>query len=251
MNLLDKTRWDNFLPWGNIINPDTDKEIGMNDKLVTYHPDGSVHFGCLNANFNGWKRDKTWNVVNTSTQWSVGAIVSKEEYRTHFGTYHFKFRLPHFRGSWPAIWLIDLHPAPPKGDGMGMPPEIDVFEHFRKDGFLTRFHITHSYQDGPTYENNSVQSKIYWRFWPLDLMDIEMIFTWLPAGMTWTVNGRSVMTVSSDTPNYPVLPMNLIMNAGLGLEWKPKVGKFEDFVIYQATYDQLTGNTESHLAVSR
>jgi hypothetical protein len=246
MNLLDKIRWDYSFPWGSIINPDTNKEICINEKQVSFQQDGSVHFGCSNAPCNGWKRDKNWNIVNTSSQWSVGAVIAKENYRTHFGTYQFVFRLPDFRGSWPAIWFIDLHPTPPGGDGMGMPPEIDLFEHFRKDGFLTRFHMTHCFHQGPTYENNTVMSKKYWKLLPLDVNDIELIFTWLPSGMTWTVNGKSIMTVSSGTPNYPAGPMNLLINAGLGLDWKPSVGKFQDFVVKKAVYQPLVPPTGDH-----
>ena len=117
-----------------------------------------------------------------------------------------------------------------------MPPETDVFEHFRKDGFFTRFHLTHSFHEGPTYTNNTILSKTYWKLWPLDLNDIELVFTWLPSGMTWVVNGKNTMTVPSATPNYPLRPMNLIMGAGLGLDWKPNVGQFEDFVISRAEY---------------
>ncbi|MCX6305440.1 MAG: family 16 glycosylhydrolase [Bacteroidetes bacterium] len=240
MNLLDKTRWDYAYPWGNIVNPDTNNEICITEKLVTYQPDGSVHFGCSNSAGAGWKRDKDWNIVNTSTKWCIGAVIAKEECRSHFGTYHFVFSLPNFRGSWPAIWLIDLHPSPPRGDGMGMPPEIDVFEHFRKDGFLTRFHILHTFHEGPTYVNNKTITKKFWRLLPLDFNDIEMTFTWLPTGMAWAVNGNVVMTVPSGTPNFPLKPMNLLMNGGLGLDWKPNVGKFEDFVIRKAEYFPMT-----------
>jgi hypothetical protein len=239
MNLLDKTCWDYAYPWGSIINPDTDKEICINEKLVKFDSDGSVRFGCSNTPCNGWKRDKNWNVVNTTTQWSVGGIIAKDEHRTHFGVYRFTFRLPDFRGSWPAIWLIDLHPMPPKGDGMGMPPEIDIFEQFRKDGFLTRFHMAQTFHQGPTYEHNTLISKQYWKLVPLDINDIELIFTWLPTGMKWTVNGKNTMNVSPDTPNYPARPMNLLINAGLGLDWKPNAGKFKDFIVRKAEYQPL------------
>ena len=72
---------------------------------------------------------------------------------------------------------------------------------------------------------------------PLDLNDIELKFTWLPAGIVLTVNGKQTMTVPSDTPNYPTLPMNLIINAGLGLDWKPVAGNFNDFIVKKAEYD--------------
>lgn len=239
MDLLDRQIWDFALPWGNIINPDTEREICIYENLVSRWPDGTFHFGCLKAPRQGWKRDKDWNIVYSMTQWSVGAVVAKEEYRTHFGTYRFVFRLPNFRGSWPAIWLIDLHPAPPKGDGMGMPPEIDIFEQFRKDGFLSRFHMEHAFQQGPTYQQNTVISATYWKFVPLDLSDIELIFTWTPGGISWKVNGKTLLTVPPGTPNYPLKPMNLLMNAGLEPNWRPDTGNFTDFIIRQATYTPM------------
>ncbi len=236
MNLLEKTRWNFEYPWGSIINPDTGNEICISEKLVKFQPDGSLRFGCAHGACSGWKTDKNGFPTEGKSQWSVGAIISKDEHRTGFGTYHFVFRLPDFRGSWPAIWLIDLHPAPPKGDGMGIPPEVDIFEHFRKDGFLTRFQLTHNFHQGPSYANNTIISKKYWKFLPLDFNDIELTFSWTSAGMNWIVNGKNIMSVPGNTPNYPARPMNLIINAGLGLDWGPKPGKLKDFIVYKATY---------------
>jgi beta-glucanase (GH16 family) len=119
---------------------------------------------------------------------------------------------------------------------MGIPPEVDVFEHFRKDGFLTRFHITHSFHQGPTYENNTVVQQKYWRLWPLDLKYIEIEFVWKADGMTWTVNGKKTMQIPGNSPKFPTHPMNLIMNAGLGPDWNPKPEKFDDFIIREASY---------------
>jgi beta-glucanase (GH16 family) len=236
MNLLDKTRWDYLFPWGNIIGKDNEPGIYMNEKLVTYNPDGTVHFGCSHESASGWRIDKNGKRVDVRADWSVGAIISKEACRTHYGTYYFKFSLPNFRGSWPAIWMVDLLPSPPEGLGMGIPPETDIFEHFRKDGFLSRFKMTHSFHQGPTYEKNIVISKIFWRLLPLDLKDIELTYTWTSREMTWVVNGKKIMTVTSDAPKYPAQPMNLILNSGLGLDWKPNVERFEDFVVYKAEY---------------
>jgi len=236
MNLLEQTRWNYLYPWGNVINADTDKEICINEKLVTFNPDGTVHFGCSHGTAYGWKTDENSNIIPVTTQWSVGAIIAKDECRTHFGTYSFRFRLPNFRGSWPAIWLIDTTPAPPKGDGMGIPPEIDILEHFRKDGFFSRFQMHHAFHHGPTYANNTISSKNHWKLRPLDVKDIDLTFTWTRAEMTWTVDGKKILTVAGNTLKYPTRPMNLIINAGLGLDWKPNVGKFEDFVVYEADY---------------
>lgn len=236
MNLLEKSRWNYEFPWGSIINPDTGREICISEKLVTFDRDGSVHFGCSNTPSRGWQTGANGRPVEVESLWSVGAAISKDEYRTHFGSYDFSFRLPNFRGSWPAIWLIDLIPGPPNGNGMGIPPETDIFEHFRKDGFLTRFHISHSFHKGPTYANNTILSKKYWKFLPLDLKNIELTFNWTEDGMTWIVNGRRILAISAETPNYPTRPMNLVLNSGLGLDWKPDAGKFEDFVLYRGEY---------------
>ena len=210
----------------------------MSEMRVAFQPDGSIRFGCRNAPCTGWKTGLDGYPVEAKTNWSVGALVAKEDYRTHFGTYSFRFRLPDFRGSWPAIWMVDLHPDPPRGDGMGMPPEIDIFEHFRKDGFLTRFHMSLSFHQGPTYANNTILTKKFWKLVPLDLKDIDLVFSWTPAEMNWVVNGKKMMTVKADTPKYPLKPMNLIINSGLGLDWKPKTGKFEDFILYKADYQK-------------
>lgn len=238
MNLLDSNKWTYDLPWGNIINPNTNKELTISSELVKFIKNWQVHFGVSNIPKVGWKRDENWNIIYSKPSWSVGSIIAKDEWRTHFGTYHFLIKLPNFRGSWPAIWLIDLHHE--SIGGMGIPPEIDIFEHFRKDSFLTRFGITSSFHEGPTYENNVVTSKKYWKFFPLDWSVIDIVFKWTPDEMIWIVNGKEIMKKDKRTFNFPLKPMNLIMGAGLGLDWNPKINKFEDFIIYTAEYKPLT-----------
>jgi len=233
MNLLDKNTMELFISLGSIINPDTDDEICMNEELVTFNADGTVHLGCSNALCSGWKMDKNGNIINITTQWSVAAMIAKEECRTQFGTFHFVFSLPNFRGSWPAIWLIDLHPAPQK-EMNGCPPEIDIFEHFRKDGFLSRFHITIAFTRG--LPMRIIRSfKTYWKLWPLDFNEIDLYlldFRWNDLDCQWKEDHDCLQRI----PKISNKPMNLIMNSGLGLDWKPKADKIEDFVVHKAEY---------------
>lgn len=236
MNLLEPKYWDFELPWGNVINPFTTKEIVISSDLVKFQPD-MIRFGVGQGEFKGYKRGRRWDKIPTTSKWGIGHIIAKNEARTHFGTYIFRFSLPNFRGSWPAIWLIDL--VPETQGGMGLPPEIDIFEHFRKDKCLSRFHITSTFHQGPTYESNTIRSKV-WRNWlPVDLKPIEVEFIWHPTVMSWKVNGKVIMELGSNTPNFPTKPMNLLMGAGLGLDWRPKNFEGREFKLYHATYFPL------------
>lgn len=233
MNLLEQKHWDYELPWGNVINPFTTKEIVIVPELVKFQAD-AIRFSVANGNFKGYKRGRRWDKILTESQWGIGHIIAKPEARTHFGTYTFRFTLPNFRGSWPAIWLVDL--TPEAHGGMGLPPEIDIFEHFRKDSLLTRFHITHTFHSGPTYEADSIQQKVYRKWVPLDWKPIELVFTWHPTVMSWKVNGKVVMEIGSTIPNFPTKPMNLLIGAGVSLDWAPKNFEGREFWLHYATY---------------
>lgn len=233
MNLLEQKHWDYELPWGNVINPFTQKEIIIVPELVKFQAD-AIRFSVAKGKFNGYKRGRRWDKIPTQSEWGIGHIIAKPEARTHFGTYTFRFTLPNFRGSWPAIWLVDMKPE--VHGGMGMPPEIDIFEHFRKDNFLTRFHITSTFHCGPTYENNSIRQGTYKKWVPLDWRPIEIEFTWHPVIMSWRVNGKLILELHGGTPNFPTKPMNLLIGAGLGLDWRPRGFQGEEFWLHHATF---------------
>lgn len=239
VNLLEPGRWDHSFPWGNITNPGTGREVMLSADLVNRRSDGAVRLSCKKGSFHGWASGPGGQPAAMTAEWAAGALIAKEDARTWFGAYHFDISLPVFRGAWPALWLIDLHPAPPSGDGMGIPPETDILEHFRKDGFLSRFRTTHSFHTGPGYSSKNVISRNYTRLWPVDSNPMTLLFTWSPTGMAWTVNGRKVMTLGPETPGFPMKPMNLVINAGIGPDWKPNPERFDDFIIRQASYHPL------------
>jgi beta-glucanase (GH16 family) len=184
--------------------------------------------------------DSTWHPKPVKTNWALGSIFAKEQYRTHYGIYRFTFTLPHFQGAWPAIWFVDFHNKPPKGDGMGMPPEIDVMEYFRKDGYNSRRHLTCTFHHGDTYEENIYKQATYQQLFPIDNGEINLYFVWTPKSMQWIVNNKLIMTVDSSTRNYPKLPMNLIINNGIGLDWKPVLDNPDQFTVIKAEYYPLS-----------
>jgi beta-glucanase (GH16 family) len=235
INLINPKLWNFEAPWGSTVNPNTTNEIIMVPELVSFMP-SKIYFMVGHGKYTGYKRGRRWNKIETTSEWGIGHIVAKDSARTHFGTYKFRISLPNFRGAWPAIWLVDM--LPESENGMGMPPEIDIFEHFRKDWLLTRFHMTLTFHQGPTYENNKIDQKTYWKLWPLDKNPLSLTFHWFPDAMTWIVNGREIMKVTSNTPKFPTKPMNLLMGAGIGTMWKPQLDKLNrPFIVHEATYD--------------
>jgi beta-glucanase (GH16 family) len=153
-------------------------------------------------------------------------IISKTAYG--YGVYTLVCKLPNFRGSWPAFWLIDID---------DLPPEVDVFEHFRKDCFLTRFHVTTSYNGGPTYQDNKNISKAIYRLYPYDWGWTAFGLIWLPGSMTFMVNNRTSLIIKpGQFPKYPAGKMNIILGSGIG-NWKPQVNKFKPFVVKSLTFE--------------
>ena len=239
INFLNEECWQYEMPWGSVINPDlVGKEIAITGKLVNFNKN-YLTFRTKKGNFQAYKRDKNWNVICGTYEWGVGSCIAKNEFRTHFGKYLFKFKLPNYRGSWPAIWLIDLHHE--TNGGMGMPPEIDIMEHFRKDSFLTRFHHTATYHGGFTYENDvEIVKKLRkcWGFWPVDLQEVEIEFLWNEKEMVWIVDGKEKLRIPNTVQKYPLKPMNLIIGTGIGLDWKP-IESDEPFIVTKAEYYPL------------
>ena len=236
-NLLNPSLWQYSSPWGNVIEPNTHRQISVDPSLVIWGQE-DVSFLVGRGPTQGWYMDKDWIRQETVSKYAIGCCYAKDEARTHFGTYKFRFKLPNFRGAWPAIWAIDFHDTPAKGgDGMGIPPEQDFFEHFRKDSILSAFHITMTYHDGPTYEDDKTLQSVYRSFLPIHWRPINLEYIWNPDYISWTVNGKKKIQVNRiDYPNFPLLPMNLIMGAGLGIDWRPKFQNAKPFIITKAEY---------------
>jgi beta-glucanase (GH16 family) len=249
-NLLEQKRWQFAASWGSIVNPDTNQEIGMSAGLCRFYRD-RVEFDITNSPTPGWKMDARWSVVQTTAKWGIGHMIAKDEYRTHYGRYVFTFQLPKFRGAWPAIWFVDM--VHESNGGQGMPPEIDVFEHFRKDRFGTRFHTTHTFHHGVSYRLSETVQAVYNKLrglWPVDLKEMTIEFEWYPNQMRWIVNGRVIMVVPATTSRYPTKPMNLLMGAGVGLDWRPQWDKVKPFVVTRAEYYPLGIPASGHIGVT-
>jgi beta-glucanase (GH16 family) len=229
MNLLDKNLWEYEVDWGTHVNLPT-----VNNSLDNIHwnSDGSVSFDVQYSDtpiFPGWERDANWNKVPTLTNYSAGLIISKEKYG--FGTYEMNFKVPNFRGSWPAWWMFDKNK---------LPPEIDIFEHFRKDCFLTRFHLTTSYHDGPTYETGKSDSKARYNWLPIDWKYITIKMIWTVDKAEFYYNNKKYYTMNkSDWPYYPTTPMNILVNSGVNPDWKLQVKKISPFIVKSLTYESL------------
>jgi beta-glucanase (GH16 family) len=241
MNLLNKDLWDYAFPWGTSTG---DLLVNMLSDFVIWNSDGTVNFNVgykdplhtaysdlHDKSYKGWIRDENWNKIDWYTQYAAGQIISKEKYG--FGTYEMNFHLPNFRGSWPAWWMLDIDK---------LPPEIDIFEHFRKDGFLTRFHLTTTYHDGPNYESGDV-SKAKYTIIPVDCNDIKLKMIWTSDKMEFYFNGCKYFTIErSEWPYFPITPMNVIVNSGLGTWFKngvPQPNKFEPFIVKSLIFEAV------------
>jgi beta-glucanase (GH16 family) len=234
MNLIDKNLWNYEFPWGTTGSPFF---CSSQKELVTWDNNGSVIFnvGYDSTNlYKGWYKDNNWNTVYAYTQYANSLCITKDQYG--FGTYEMVCRLPNFRGSWPAFWFIDILDSKTQG-GMGIPPEIDVFEHFRKDSCLTRFHVTTTYHGGPTYEDDWMKQKAKYSLCPVDKNDMKFKLIWNENSFSVYVNDRKTLQIDKDSSvGFPYKPMNVIMNSGIG-NWEPDVSKFSPFVVKSLTYD--------------
>jgi len=225
MNLLQPELWTNCEPFGTLPN----NSLGVIDPYFTIFASDHVEFNIMKYPTEGWKWNKDWTKkIFETREYGFGHIITKEQY--YHGTYKLLCKLPNFRGSWPAFWMIDV-----TGE-LGIPPEIDIFEQFRKDSCLTRHKITATYHDGPTYENNHNECVAQRSCKKYDKHPCLIKFEWLPACMIWTINGKHVMTIYAKCwDRFPTKPMNLLLGHGIG-DWNPQDNKLAPFIVNKLTY---------------
>jgi beta-glucanase (GH16 family) len=227
--LKNKADWVNEFPWGTSIDPFITNSMS---EMVIWKPDGTVEFNVSdNFMYKGWVMDDNWQRKDCYTPYVNGMIISKQQFL--YGTFHWKMRLPGFRGSWPGGWLIDVT------NNMGCPPEVDAFEGGFKDCLLSWFHLTATYNDGPTYENNLNISKVK-RYWlPITWFDIDVDFVWRTDYLSIIIDGKLVMEIhKSDYHKFPNQPMNFIFGSGIG-NWNPQKNKFKPVILKSLTYESL------------
>ena len=221
INLISSSLWQNCEPFGTLPN----NSLGVVSQYMTGFYDNSIQFYIEHKDTIGWKWNDNWTKrIYETRPYGFGHIISKEQY--HYGTYEIECALPNFRGSWPAFWMVDVTGA------MGIPPEVDIFEQFRKDSWLTKYKVTTTYHDGPKYmfsESKAHHSCKGYR-------KLHIRFEWLPTCMIWTINGKHTMTIwPSNCITFPTKPMNLLLGHGIG-DWNPQDNKLAPFIVKQLTY---------------
>lgn len=212
-NLINPELFDYAFPWGNYCNKTA---INM-EKNVHWFPNNIV-FDTIREFQRGWTMDANWQRVEVTSNYTVGLIVSKQQYG--FGTYHVKCQLPQFRGDWSApLWFYDIIPPP-----SGIQCEMD-FERFVKDSCLSKYHLTCTYHDGD--RKDIMGTKNQW----VPMKTAELKFVWQPDLIQWWVNGKMTLEVrKSDVIQFPTKPMNIIVNSGIG-NWNIQDDKLEPLVI--------------------
>lgn len=230
INLIDPLLYNNSFTWGN-----ADSEYGLwvdSPNNVVWSRD-MVSFYVKKEPISGWYMDKNWNRVDVLGQYSSSRIVSKDLF--HFGSYVLRCFLPTFRGTWPAFWFIDTTlPASQGGTGMGIPPEVDVFEYMRKKGFWRRWKTSHTYHDiSGIGKYSRMICKSHCAIKPVDTRMMEFIFHWDSNKMIWEVNGKEVMSVySKEVRRFPDQPMNIVLDHVVG-PWEIRDDKISPFIVIE------------------
>lgn len=172
--------------------------------------------------YDGWMC-KDDGILHMPKNYASGILISKEQFL--YGDFECRVILPNFRGSWSAFWLY-----PHFDDGMHdtLYNEIDWYEQFRKDNFLSR----HWIQAGLYKKEKKVSFNVHKKrkVWSLlgyhfGKREISIRGVWSKKEVTCYVNDRKVFCVH-DQNLVPFRPMNVIVGNGVGM-WKPKLSKDE------------------------
>ena len=223
--MLKPELWNYELPWWNF--PSNLLSV-MVEKNVVWGNDIAVLFNIKEV-VQGWRKENDGSIHKYLADYTHGQIVSKEKY--HFGTYELICRLPSFRGSFPAFWLIDVD---------NLPPEIDIMEAPVKS-CIDRFKTSATFHEKPIGNEYShiVKSKAIWQIKDISASDMKFTLVWKPDKLEWYVDGGLVMVlIKSETKNFPLSPMNIIVNAGVA-DWNVQNDKLQPVIIKQLNYKPL------------
>ena len=227
INLLDRSLFAEELPWG--ASP-TGRIFNYQAEEVLWSA-SQVGFGVSKkSNTARFRGEGSWEWQYRQREYQAGLIVSKNRY--HFGTYECTCRLPDFRGSWPAFWLIDVVDV--ASGGQGIPPETDVFEHFRKDGFSTRFRVTSTFHFGSSYSGENKRVEARTACFPWDRTFHTFRLKWNKDLLLTSVDDKEILRIEND-PWIPRQPMNVLLSSGVG-DWGPDSVKFTPFVVTALKY---------------
>jgi beta-glucanase (GH16 family) len=119
-----------------------------------------------------------------------GMITSYPSFRFRYGYIQVTARIPHAAGLWSAFWLVDAQDR--------WPPEIDIAEHWGTGYTGVYFHPA----QGPRIAAHPKTANLAqgWHTFAV---------SWTAAGLTWFIDGREVMSTSTNVPHEP---MYLIAN---------------------------------------
>ena len=223
MTLIQPDIWNYELPWENCPEPRIctymDHNVEITDMIKMY---------VRKEVQRGWWRDKKWDLHQCLTDYTGGMLVSKEQ----FGYGHFRMtaKVPGWRGSWPAFWLIDV-----SGE-MGIPPEVDIVEHMVKN-CLSRYSTTCSFHDRPidpsSYSREVCQTNR--EVEPVDKHYHTWLLEWTPEYLKYLYDGKAVMQVmKAQCTKFPDHPMNILVDLTIG-DWGVKNHE-EPFVITELSY---------------
>jgi len=227
MNLIGNKLYNYALPWGN--SPASPYVCNFSEDQVCFNAHNQLCLNTKKIGNWGWYMDDLWVGLWRLRPYECGMVVSKEKFG--FGMFEFEFTLPKERGSWPAIWLLDIDKK------VNILPEIDIMEQFVKNCWW-KHKLSLNYQDGPSYENNRTRGKTLWGLFPWHRKPINIKLLWNKDYLQWIFDGGVELTVDAkEMNNFPVSPMNLIINSGVG-DWKPK-DNISPFIITKAEYTKL------------
>jgi beta-glucanase (GH16 family) len=134
---------------------------------------------------------------------------TKHTFSQTYGTFEARIRYPAGDGLWPAFWLN------PQGS---WPPEIDILEAYpnttRVPGPDQLFSTLH-------YPPANQMHRIEWTA-PKSLADAFHVFrlVWKPGSLTFSVDGITTGTITSDVPNTPMYP---VLDLSVG-NWSARAG---------------------------
>lgn len=235
INLINKNLWMFETDGGNLVN-NPNSQSKLDSRLAIFTGYGTILCYVSRGSFTAWDRNpKTWEKREHQVPYAIGHMYSVEKY--FHGLYKMRCWLPNWRGSWASFWLFN-----------GL-PEIDIFEHFRKDRFLTRFHLTCTYHDGPTYQDDQVICKSKCSIIPWDWQDVTFKFSWNDNEMVWMINDKIVLKISrADIAHFPDHPMQIRAGADVDdFRGKPAlINPYDPFIIKEFSFEPYE-NLQSQL----
>lgn len=147
-------------------------------------------------------------------EWTSGKIHTAGKVSFHYGYFEFLAKVPHGRGSWPAIWMlgtaITAKPWPECG-------EIDIFEGTGNEPYTVRGTL-----HGPGYagEFGITAATTYPALLSEEFHTYGLL--WLPDRIEWFIDGQSYSVIERSDPrlNGKDWPFNeehyLIINLAIG-----------------------------------